>query len=329
VTLAADVTVRFALPGGSAFAIESDNRDSDQRLPFVHHPAAEITAAQLAQPIGRYQQPVTPARYGRHVLRVYHDAALPVQLQTLDPTSGWTEDTRLGVNGYTIVTVPGSGRSGSDAINRGRRTQTVRETLRFDGQSEATVRYPYDSPAVTVLATSLFLDADGNAAAQPQPRTYGRFISDRPVYGALAVEYAPSYTEWWIFYEGPTGVPYEIIERADAAGVVTGHDVRWPWADTTNRILPELTVVATWENQLQAIALEREILDYSLTLSTGKRKQEDDGSRRYQETSRGTVTSRVENPTDPGQYVDVAEAREVRFQNANGEILTLTLNPVQ
>jgi hypothetical protein len=119
----------------------------------------------------------------------------------------------------------------------GRRTATFREVLNFNGDTEQTIRYWYDDPAVSVINWTRFLKQDGTfadvrpvnyspgdkwwsdswaqrtAARQGYEAKRGKtFYSKEPVWGSLVVQYQVSYTAFELFYDFPDPRrPYEVV----------------------------------------------------------------------------------------------------------------------
>ncbi len=96
----------------------------------------------------------------------------------------------------------------------GRKTEIIRETLIFNGDTEKTIKYWYDDPVVTVLSWTDIIDVDGrlleyrpnNAPPGDDDDKFGpkrgrTYYAEKPCWGSLLVEYETTYSEFRILYD--------------------------------------------------------------------------------------------------------------------------------
>gem|GEM_PF-4451981 len=127
--------------------------------------------------------------------------------------------------------------------HNGRKTTYIRETLKFNGEKEKTIKYHYDNPVVSVLSSTEFKDIHGNSIKPPDNISTGEnywlrikysdprlgkslykerghtFRSSERAYGSLIVEYQTSYDEYEIYYDaGELKQPYSISCSIEPVG---------------------------------------------------------------------------------------------------------------
>lgn len=146
-------------------------------------------------------------------------------VDTFDVVSYSTEFTWAGKEFVRTFVVPGNGNDyrGNQIRRIGRKKHVIREILRFNGNTDQSIKYWYDDPVVKVLSWTQFIDEEGKILTYrpnnaPVGKDYARekidfspkrgrtFHADKKCWGSLWVEYTTFYTEFEIIYDFPNPV---------------------------------------------------------------------------------------------------------------------------
>jgi len=105
----------------------------------------------------------------------------------------------------------------------GRKVKWMKETLHFSGSQEQGIKYWYDNPEINVAYSSMFIDENGNEVALPKQKEQGKFVTPKPVWGSISVEYQTSYSEFLLLYDYPNMQrSYEVLPGAiEKVGYIT------------------------------------------------------------------------------------------------------------
>ena len=297
-----------ASPAVAPFELVASDEDEQDARPAYYQPLVLLSAL---QPPGDRSALLQLASLGYVTLRLYHDPALTPEVACLDPITQ-TERGAWNVGGV-LVSARSSGYTGQQVLRRGRRVATERETLTFDASRQEQARYGAVGTQFEVLYASTFVTDSGATAAAPVHVGGGVFAAAEPVTGGLVVQYRAAFSAFRVWYDLPDHRQYWRTASA-GSGVVTRY---LPAPEP-----PPLTVVARAGSAVALVRARREIGRFELADAA----HDDDGSAfDGTETDAATQDYRVENPSDPTQFVNVRDYQTITFQDDRGRFLRLRI----
>ena len=298
------VSANSSLTGAVPFDLVEEPADQTYLRKAVYQPFMNWLALQQ-RGNGKYGEALPLARYGVINLRVYCPETVIPELIPLDPLDQ-TEQLVFGFL-FNILTLNPSGYSGKQVENLGRSRASRTEIIKFNGANRASLKYNYDPGKITLLYQTDFVDAQGQPASAPTLMRHGDFVSNKEIYGAITVRYEPSYSRFKVYY--------------DLTGFGVDVEVRGAYTGLKDRRNPALPILARYKelSDLQAFSREVEDWDFSQTVRTNI--DDFDGT----EQSGYTVnkTTRISNPNDPEDYVDVQRPEVIVFKDPKGRIVKL------
>lgn len=255
---------------------------------------------------GKYGEALPLARYGVINLRMYCDESIKPTLTALDPITQ-QEQLIFGL-GFSIVALGSSGYRGQQIESAGRTRAWLTERIQFNGTNSASLRYTYDTGAVSILYQTDFVDESGAPADAPILKSNGEFVANNNIYGALTVRYQPSFWRYRVFY--------------DLSGFGVDFEVRGFYVGVKDRRNPPLPIFARHGTLSDLKSFSRDVEDWDFSqLNTGN----DDYAGVEQSGETESETVRVTNPNDIDDYVDVQRPKKLVFKDKKGRKLELEL----
>ena len=290
------------------FELIEDDDDGAARRPAYYQPAVVLSSLVSLGPGSRLLQLAT---LGRAHLRLYHPDTAKPEVVALDPITQ-IERGAWSVGG-SLVALRASGYTGDQVVFRGRREKIHREAIAWNLARRASPRYAAYGSQFEIVYASEFVDADGSPIPVPVHTGSGEFTATKPAIGGLVVQYVSRYTEVHVFYDLPD---HRVSFGVVAAGA--GQVVRYfPPPDP-----PPITVVARSGASVSILRARREVGRFEFPDAAFN----DDGNVfDGTEIEAATKDYRIENPTDPAQFVDVRDYQSITLQDDRGRLLRLRI----
>ncbi|MBF0137461.1 MAG: hypothetical protein HQL65_14585 [Magnetococcales bacterium] len=116
------------------------------------------------------------------------------------------------------------------ATNLGRRSEPVTEVLDFQGETRKRLRWFHDQPQVKIIHQTMFRDRSGSPLEPPiYNPTRGEFFCAGEAYGALAVEYAATFSLFEITYGNGIGMAtpehFRDMQKAWSSGNINSTEI--------------------------------------------------------------------------------------------------------
>ncbi|MBF0182793.1 MAG: hypothetical protein HQM06_00185 [Magnetococcales bacterium] len=198
----------------------------------------------------------------------------------------------------------------------GRRHDRVVETLTWVHSQGQFLRFAYDQPAVTLREATPFYDRDGKQVSAPLYHpAQGLFHHDKPVTGALVVEYQPEY----FLYEVHYGTGEEVVTELAFRSI----QLAWLMGNIEDALLPEVRVIALSGQQAAQLSFKRTYWPRSSSaaaqfVSAESLAANDQAQMVYLETARETSTERIYSSQNPDSYIEFQQTHSVTFSPQPG-----------
>lgn len=189
------------------------------------------------------------------------------------------------------------------------REGVVLDTLTFNNQRVAHLRYNYVTKGFQVAYQSEFLDAAGNRAPRPEYREDLRcaFVSAVPVTGTLILRYPVTYRLYRVNYSAPNGSEFPEVQKAYLRGDIN----KFPLPPV------EVRAFARGRNRVAEVAFTRDFFPSGAGLYSWQPVKKDDVGRSNRLAESGST--RVTRTLTVGDTeVDVEDKTSVVLYDARG-----------
>lgn len=299
-------SVQFQVGSGnrSSVRIISTREDAEDDVPLVLT-QARFTISDRFLPQGDYEKSVETIRFGAKHIRVYAPNDLSLELTSLNPLT--TTEQLTTVIGPSVWSWE-SAYSGSQIVKLGRRSSEIVESILFDGETSKFIDHAYDSPSISILDQSSFVNETGESINAPiYDQTNGRFVTTEPVFGAFIISYFPEYTSYRIHYD---------IENPVVRYTAHGSDFT-----IKERVDPPMSIYAKLGTNIDLFSFDRESFNWRQSASINSERPPTDFTEEIREEDEETIT----DPVTAAELI-VKKIRKVTLSDGNGGTLTLRFN---
>ena len=238
----------------------------------------------------------------------------------------------------------------------------ITEAINWTGEVRKRLKYPYDQPSVEILQQTVFRDKSGGVIPPPvYDQERGEFFTTNEATGALVVRYSPGFSVFEVVYD--TGEPvaspalWEEMKRAWTFGSIktaavppvrlvamsnkkatTASFERMFWPEGFPQVQHSNSANADWKDiNLAAYNLKAKPGDRTpaqtvaasqgVTTPVASTSTSSDDAFNLNEVpgTRQTATTRIYNPEDNTQYVDVKKILYFEAKDEDGQIFKLRM----
>lgn len=190
----------------------------------------------------------------------------------------------------------------------------VLDSIEFNNQRTATMRYNYVKDGFEVAYASSFVTQDGRTIDKPiwVPDLNGMFILKEPAFGALVIRYPARYRLYKVNYGLPSGMEYPALQLA------------WLQGDVSTFPMPPVTVLAIAQSRgrVTNTSFGKQIFPSGATLASwtlrGFEDAQNNPATLFTESSSTIVQRQLVDANNPDNIVTVEDKKTITLVDEHG-----------